>query len=86
MAWQTGTWKRFKEAVDGQGATDREAIEAAMRPVGCRSCGQTYGSSGAYLVHFEQGEGSRCLTGDARGQLVDVDGVYCLPGSDAARR
>jgi hypothetical protein len=71
---------------DDQRQQWREAIEEAMRPAGCPQCGATYGSSSAYLVHFEAGPGSRCLPGDARGQLIEIDGVYCTPGSDAARR
>ena len=66
-------------------AADQAAIEAAMRPRGCGRCGRTFGSGAAYAVHFESGEGSRCLEGDARGQLISVSGVWCIPGSDAAR-
>jgi hypothetical protein len=62
----------------------REAIEAAMRPKGCPPCGRTFGTRSAYEIHFEQGPGSRCLPGDAYGQLVEVDGVWCVPGSEAA--
>lgn len=64
---------------------DREAIEAARSARGCRSCGKTLIGSAAWLVHFEQGEGSRCLPGDAHGQLEETpDGVWILLGSGAA--
>jgi hypothetical protein len=39
----------------------------------------------AYGVHFEDGEGSRCLDGDARGQLEERDGAWILVGSGADR-
>lgn len=77
-----GFGKAFRKA----SGAEREAIEAAMRPKGCGGCGQTFGSMGAYLVHFEAQEGSRCLPPGARGQLVDRDGVWCIPGFDPARR
>jgi len=77
----------FMRELTAAARAEREAVEAAMRPVGCRyGCGATFGSPGAYAVHFERGEGSRCLPGDARGQLVEVDGIWCLPGTDVARR
>jgi len=64
---------------------DDEAIEEAMRPKGCRSCGRTFGNNAAWTIHLEHGgPGSRCLPGDAYGQLVDVDGVWVCLG-DAAR-
>jgi len=81
-AAMAGIIGRFRQ--DGRSG-DQEAIEAAARPRSCSRCGGTYGSASAYTVHFESGEGSRCLPGDARGQLVSIDGVWCLPGSDAAR-
>lgn len=77
---------KIARAFTAAARAERDAIEAAMRPVGCRTCGQTYGSTGAYTVHFEDREGSRCLPGDARGQLVEISGVWCLPGTDVARR
>lgn len=83
---QGGAVGKIMRAFGAEARAEREAVEAAMRPVGCRACGATYGSPSAYQVHFESGEGSRCLPGDARGQLVDRDGVWCLPGSDTARR
>lgn len=83
---QGATMGKIMRVFSEAARAEREAIEAAMRPVGCRSCGRTYGSRSAYLVHFQAGEGSRCLDGDARGQLVERSGVYCLPGSDASRR
>ena len=83
---QGGTMSGILRQFTAAAKAEREAIEAAMRPVGCRACGQTYGSGGAYLVHFEFGEGSRCLPGDARGQLVEISGVWCLPGTDVSRR
>jgi HK97 family phage major capsid protein len=65
--------------------TEQEAIEAAARPKGCGRCGRTFGNSTAYSVHFESGPGTRCLPGDAYGQLIEVSGVWCVPGSDTAR-
>jgi hypothetical protein len=70
----------FRRGADGE----PDPVAEAMRPRSCR-CGLTFGSRGAYLVHFEAGVGSRCLPPGARGQLVERDGVWCLPGSDAAR-
>jgi len=61
-------------------AREQEAIEAARQPKGCR-CGRTFGNAAAWTVHFENGPGTRCLPDDARGQLVEVDGVWCLPGA-----
>lgn len=60
---------------------ERVALDEAVRPRSCRGCGGTFANSVAYAVHFEGGEGSRCLPGDAYGQLVDVDGVWVLAGS-----
>jgi hypothetical protein len=57
-----------------------DAIEAARQPRGCGRCGRTFGGATAWQVHFEAGEGSRCLPDDAHGQLVEVDGVWCRPG------
>jgi len=59
----------------------REAAEEAARPKSCGRCGRTFGNATAWTVHFEQGPDSRCLPGDAYGQLVQVDGVWCLPGT-----
>lgn len=77
---------RFSKAFSEAARQQREAVAEALRPKGCGSCGQTFGTMGAYLVHFETGEGSRCLPPGARGQLAERDGVWCLPGTDAARR
>jgi hypothetical protein len=64
-----------------------DPVAEAMRPRGCTSCGLTFGSSAAYQIHFESGEGSRCLPAwRLEGQLTDVGGVLCVPGSDAARK
>jgi len=76
----------FMRQVTAAARAEREAVDAAMKPVGCRSCGRTYGSQSAYTVHFESGEGSRCLADDARGQLLERDGVWCLPGTDVSRQ
>lgn len=62
---------------DAEAARQQAAIEQVLKPRGCSACGGIYGSASAWTVHFEQGEGSRCLPGDARGQLVEVDGVWC---------
>ena len=70
MAWQTGTWKRFKEAVDGQGDEARAidaAIAAASAPRAALGCGRTFARQSAYDVHRDDG---RCLPDGARGQLV----------------
>ena len=80
------TMGKIARAFSAEAKAERESVEAAMKPVGCRSCGRTYGSQSAYIVHFELGEGSRCLSDDARGQLVEISGVWCLPGTDVARR
>lgn len=61
--------------------TEQEAIEEARRPRGCARCGRTFGDSIAYSVHFESGAGSRCLPGDCYGQLLEVDGIWCVPGT-----
>jgi hypothetical protein len=74
--------REYREAARQQ----QEAIEAALRPKGCGSCGQTFGTMAAYLIHFEDQEGSRCLPPGARGQLAERDGVWCIRNSDAARR
>lgn len=66
--------------------SQRELIEAARRPRGCGRCGRTLIGSAAWTVHFESGEGSPCLPGDAYGQLEERDGAWILAGSDAARR
>ena len=62
-------------------ARDQAAIEAARRPRGCARCGRTFGNGTAYAVHFESGEGSACLPGDAYGQLEQRDGVWVVPGT-----
>jgi hypothetical protein len=61
--------------------TEHDALEEALRPRSCRRCGRTFGNGAAYAVHFESGENSPCLPGDAYGQLVQVDGVWCAPGA-----
>ena len=48
---------------------EQEAVAEAQRARGCLSCGGTYVGS-AFEVHFQDGPGSRCLPGDARGQIV----------------
>lgn len=63
---------------------EQEAAAEAMRRRGCGRCGRTFGSSAGYSIHFESGEGSRCLPGDAYGQLEERDGVWVLRGSSAA--
>jgi hypothetical protein len=65
---------------DEDQAVSRAAEEAA-KPRGCRLCGRTFGGESAWTVHFEEGPGSRCLPGDAYGQLVNVDGVWLVAGS-----
>ena len=65
---------------------DREAIEAAGRPVGCGRCGLTLGSPGAYQLHLDDfGSGPVCLPPEMT-LLELVDGVWCTPGSDATLR
>lgn len=80
------TMSKLSRAFSEAARRDREAIEEAMRAKSCRSCGRVFGSTGAYMIHFEDGEGTRCLSDGARGQLQEVAGVWVLPGSDAARR
>jgi hypothetical protein len=62
---------------------EQEAIEEARRPVSCRRCGRTYGGSVAYQVAHDP-EWPGCVPPDVAG-LIEVDGVFCVPGSDAAR-
>ena len=86
--WQQALLPRIPEPAKGTPSvtrTEQEAIEAALRPRGCGRCGRTFGNGTAYAVHFESGEGSACLPGDAYGQLEQVDGVWIVPGSDASR-
>lgn len=62
-------------------AREREALAEAARPKGCGQCGRTFSNAAAWTVHLENGPGTRCLPGDAYGQLVQVDGVRRLPGA-----
>ncbi len=76
MAWPTGAWRKFREAIDGQGDEARAidaAIAAASAPQGCGACGRTFARQSAYDVHRDDG---RCLPDGARGQLVQVDGIW----------
>jgi hypothetical protein len=76
---------RIARAFSAEARAEREQLEEAMRPASCTACGRTFGSAAARMVHFEGGSG-RCLP-DSRleGQLVNRDGVLCLPGSDVSR-
>ena len=62
---------------------EAKAVAEAMKPKGCTGCGGIYGTAGAFQVHRDRGQ---CLAGDACGQLVQIDGVWFLPWSDAARQ
>jgi hypothetical protein len=67
--------------VTTRNASGREAVEEALRPRGCPLCGMTFGSAAAFTVAHD----GRCLPPGAYGQLVEVDGVWCLRGSDMAQ-
>lgn len=69
----------FSEAARQQ----QEAIDQASKPKGCARCGLTFATPAAYQVGHE---GGQCLGPGARGQLVDVSGIWALRGTDAARR
>ena len=59
-----------------------DPLAEARRPRSCRACGGLFIGS-AFTVHRV---GDRCLPGgDAYGQLEQVDGVWVMRGSDAAR-
>lgn len=62
------------------------AVADAQKPWSCRACGRLFIGRSAYSVHFESGEGSRCIDGDARGQLEELDGAWIMRGSGAAGR
>ena len=66
--------------------TEQDAIEAARRPRGCGRCGRTFGNGSAYAVHFEAGEGSACLPGDAYGQLEQRRRRVSCPAARAVTR
>lgn len=82
---QAGAWAMSKIIGEfrDDARSEREFIEAASRPRGCNSCGLTFGSQGAYQVHRDGRWPGGCLPaeGEFLGQLVDVDGVWCTPGS-----
>lgn len=64
---------------------EQAAVDQARRARGCR-CGRTFIGS-AYDVHLESGPGSRCLPGDAFGQIEQTaDGVWVLVGTSGAAR
>jgi hypothetical protein len=45
-----------------------------------------FASEAAWQIHFEHGPGTRCLPDwRFRPLLVEVSGVWCVAGSDAAR-
>jgi hypothetical protein len=66
-------------------AREQEAVLAAMQPKSCQRCGCTFGDQSAYTVHSDDRWPDGCVPAEVCG-LVDVDGVLCMPGSDAARR
>jgi hypothetical protein len=58
------------------------AIASATAPKSCGRCGRTFAGASAYQVAHD----GRCLPDHmVDGQLVLVDGVYVLRGSDLAR-
>jgi hypothetical protein len=64
-----------------------DPVKEALSPRGCGRCGLTFGSAASWQVHFEDGpETSRCLPPGAFGQLIERDGIWVLPWSDAAKR
>lgn len=67
-------------------ARDRAAVAEALRARGCGSCGGVFGSAAAFTVHRERDWPGGCLPPGALGQLAEVDGVWVIPGSDAARQ
>ncbi len=72
--------QEFREA----SRREQEAAEAAGRPKGCRSCGRTFANSAAFTVAHDPMWPGGCVPPDVAG-LIEVDGVWCRPGSDAAR-
>jgi hypothetical protein len=66
--------------------TEQEAIDEALKPRGCGTCGLVFGSEAAFTVHRDAGWPGGCLPPGAAGQLAERDGVWVLPWSDAAQR
>jgi hypothetical protein len=57
------------------------------QPRGCPVCFEVFASESAWSVHFEAGPGTRCLPKWRFAPLlVERSGVWCLAGSDAARK
>lgn len=67
-------------------AIERDAVDEALRPRGCPRCGLVFGSAAAFTVAHDPNWPGGCLPPGAAGQLAEVDGVWVLPWSDAARR
>jgi len=67
------TMGKIARAFSAAARGEREAVEAASSPIGCRECGRTLANLASMTVHQDQG---RCLPDGAYGQLVSVDGVW----------
>ena len=80
-----GIIRRMTEAAR-RAADQQDAVDEAMKPRGCPDCGQTFGSAGAFTVHRSGDWPGGCMPPGALGQLQERDGVWVIPGSDAARR
>jgi hypothetical protein len=81
-ARMAGIAKRFADAV----RRERDAVGAALRPRGCAVCGLVFGSHAAFAVAHDPAWPGGCMPPGALGQLRELDGVWVIPGSDAARR
>ena len=81
-AVMAGIIRRFTEAA----RREREAVSEALQPRGCPACGLVFGSHAAYTVAHDPHWPGGCLPPGAAGQLEQHDGVWVIPGSDAARR
>jgi len=64
---------------------DIEAAERALQPRGCRDCGATFADLNSWTVHRDPRWPGGCLPPGALGQLQERDGIWVVPGSDAAR-
>lgn len=74
---------RIIRALSAAARDEARAIAEALMPRSCTACGLTFGSQSAYTVAHDRGG---CLPAGAYGQLVEVDGCWCIRGSDAAAR
>jgi hypothetical protein len=75
----------YRKAARRQREAKRALAERAKQARGCAACGLVFGSEAAWQVaHDPSWPG--CLPEGAFAQLVQVDGVWCIPDSDAAKR